>query len=249
MLNRGFFLVKVSILNTRLILLQTQSFPFVRKGENAMNKMNQTQTKVMNGKVNLLSSRGVTTIAMLSAISVILMLFEIPLWFAPSFYKIDLSEVPVLIGAFALGPVAGVVIELIKNLLNLLLNGTITAFVGEFANFLIGCALVVPAAMLYQSKKSRNSAAIGLVAGTIFMAAVGSVLNAYLLLPVYAKAFQMPMDALVAMGTAVNPSIKSLSSFILLAVTPFNLLKGILVSLITLLLYKRVSRVIKGYHD
>ena len=219
------------------------------KGEKAMKKVNYTQTKVMSAKVSLLSVRGITTIAMLSAISVVLMLFEVPLWFAPSFYEIDFSEVPVLIGAFALGPVAGVVIELIKILLNLIINGTVTAFVGEFANFLIGCALVVPAALLYQSKKTRNSAALGLVAGTIFMTTVGSVLNAYLLLPVYAKAFQMPMDALVAMGTAVNPSIKSLSSFVLLAVVPFNLVKGILVSFITLLIYKRVSRVIKGFHD
>lgn len=232
------------VIGAFFILTVNPEFSLSRKGENAMNKMKQTQTKV-----SLLSTRGLTTIAMLSAISVILMLFEIPLWFAPSFYKIDLSEVPVLIGAFALGPVAGIVIELIKILLNLMINGTITAFVGEFANFLIGCALVVPAAMLYQAKKTRNSAALGLVTGTIFMVAVGSVLNAYLLLPVYAKAFQMPIDALVGLGSAVNPSIKSLSSFILLAVAPFNLLKGIIVSVVSLLLYKRVSRVIKGYHD
>ena len=94
--------------------------------------------------------------AMLSAISVILMLFEIPLWFAPSFYEIDFSEVPVLIGAFALGPLAGVVIELLKILLNLAINGTMTMFVGEFANFLIGIAFVVPAAIIYQRKKTKN---------------------------------------------------------------------------------------------
>ncbi|NLP35380.1 MAG: ECF transporter S component [Clostridiales bacterium] len=214
-----------------------------------MNKVSNTSVKTLNHKVSLTSTRGLTTIAMLSAISVILMLFEIPLWFAPSFYEIDLSEVPVLIGAFALGPVAGVVIEFIKILLNLIINGTVTAFVGEFANLLIGCALVVPAAMLYQSKKTRKSATIGLIIGTVFMTAVGSVLNAYLLLPVFAKAFNMPMEALIEMGTAVNPNIQSLSGFILLAVTPFNLLKGIIVSLVTLLLYKRVSRIIKGFHD
>ncbi|MBE5967757.1 MAG: ECF transporter S component [Lachnospiraceae bacterium] len=201
-----------------------------------------------NTKVGLLSVRGLTTIAMLSALSVILMLFEIPLWFAPSFYEIDLSEVPVLIGAFALGPVAGVVIEFIKILLNFIINGTITAGIGEFANFLIGCALVVPAAMLYQARKTRNSAALGLGIGTICLVVAGSVLNAYLILPIYAKAFHMPMEALIGMGTAINPRINSLTSFILLAVVPFNLIKGILVSLITLLLYKRVSWVIKGYH-
>jgi riboflavin transporter FmnP len=213
-----------------------------------MNKMNNTQTMAENTKVGLLSVRGLTTIAMLSALSVILMLFEIPLWFAPSFYEIDLSEVPVLIGAFALGPVAGVVIEFIKILLNFIINGTITAGIGEFANFLIGCALVVPAAMLYQARKTRNSAALGLGIGTICLVVAGSVLNAYLILPIYAKAFHMPMEALIGMGTAINPRINSLTSFILLAVVPFNLIKGILVSLITLLLYKRVSWVIKGYH-
>ena len=213
-----------------------------------MNKMNNTQTRAENTKVGLLSVRGLTTVAMLSAVAVILMLFEIPLWFAPSFYEIDLSEVPVLLGAFALGPVAGVVIEFIKILLNFIVNGTITAGIGEIANFLIGCAFVVPAAMLYQARKTRTSAAIGLCVGTISLAAAGGLLNAYLLLPVYAKAFQMPMEALIGMGTAVNPGINSLTSFILLAVVPFNLIKGILVSLITLLLYKRVSRVIKEYH-
>lgn len=212
-----------------------------------MNKTNKTQ--VRTGTVGLLSVRGITAIAMLSAIAVLLMLFEIPLWFAPSFYEIDLSEVPVLIGAFALGPVAGIVIEFIKILLNLLINGTITAFVGEFANFLIGCSLVVPAAVIYHWGKSKNSALTGLIIGTISMVAVGSLLNAYLLLPVYAKAFNMPLEALVGMGTAVNPSINSLSTFILFAVAPFNLLKGVIVSTITIVLYKRVSRVIKGFHN
>ena len=110
-----------------------------------MNKTNNTNKMQIRTKtVGLLSVRGITTIAMLSAIALVLMLFEIPLWFAPSFYEIDLSEVPVLIGAFALGPVAGIVIEFIKILLNLLINGTATVFVGEFANFLIGASLVVP---------------------------------------------------------------------------------------------------------
>ena len=215
-----------------------------------MNKTNNTNKMQIRTKtVGLLSVRGITTIAMLSAISLVLMLFEIPLWFAPSFYEIDLSEVPVLIGAFALGPVAGIVIEFIKILLNLLINGTATVFVGEFANFLIGASLVVPASIIYNSRKSKNSALIGLIVGTVSMVAVGSLLNGYLLLPVYSKAFNMPIEALVGMGTAVNPSINSLSTFILFAVAPFNLLKGVIVSTITIVLYKRVSRVIKEFHN
>lgn len=187
------------------------------------------------------STRNLVKIAMLSATAVLLMLFEIPLWFAPSFYEIDLSEVVVLIGAFAMGPLAGVTIEALKIILNLLINGTITAGIGEFANFLIGCSLVVPAAILYRHRKSRKFAVIGLLVGTLLMTIVGALLNAYLLLPVYANVFGMPLSALIEMGSKVNANITDLSSLILLAVVPFNLLKGALTGIVTMLLYKRVS--------
>lgn len=221
---------------------------------NNRNNFMNVQTKTRQGRVTkdrrvgIKSARGITAMAMLSAISVILMLFEIPLWFAPSFYEIDFSEVPVLIGAFALGPLAGVVIELLKILLNLAINGTMTMFVGEFANFLIGIAFVVPAAIIYQRKKTKKSAMIGLVIGTVFMVLVGAVLNAYVLIPAFAKAFQMPIKTIVEMGTMVNPGIQSLWDLILLAVVPFNLLKGVLVSFVTGLIYKGVSSLIKGFH-
>ena len=184
-------------------------------------------------------------VGMLSAIAVILMLFEIPLPFAPAFYEIDFSEVPVLVGCFAMGPVAGVLIELIKIIMNFIINGTITAGVGEVANFLIGCALVVQAGILYKKHRSRKSAIIGMVTGTLFMTIVGCFLNAFILLPAYAKAFQMPIEALVEMGTAVNGSINSLLTFVMFAVAPFNLLKGVLVSLIVLLIYKKISPVFR----
>lgn len=200
-------------------------------------------------KVKVLSARGMTAIALLSAIASILMLFEFPLWFAPAnAYKLDFSEVAVLIGAFALGPVAGVLIELIKVLLNFILNGTVTAGVGEFANFLIGCALVVPSSIIYYKRKTKKSAAFSLVIGTLVLVAVGCILNAYVLLPIYAKAFNMPLDAIIAGGTAINKNVTGLSGYVLLIVAPFNLLKGVLVSGITLFLYKYVSPVIKGYH-
>ncbi len=201
-----------------------------------------------NRKVKLLSIRGITVISLLAALSVILMIFEIPLWFAPSFYKIDFSEVPVLIGAFTLGPIAGVLIELIKILLNLLIDGPDAMFIGEFANFVLGCSLVVPSALIYGKSKTKKSAAIGLSVGTIIFIIFGCLLNAYLLLPTYAVLYGMPIDSLVAMGTVVNPGINSLSTFVLFAVAPFNLIKGVLVSIITMLLYKRVSPIIKGFH-
>lgn len=189
--------------------------------------------------------RMMAQVGMLAAIAVVLMLFEIPLPFAPAFYEIDFSEVPVLVGCFTMGPLAGAAIEFVKILLNLAINGTVTAGVGEFANFLIGCALVIPAGLIYKMKKTRKGAITGMITGTVFMTVVGCFLNAYLLLPTYAKAFGMPIDALVGMGTAINAKITSLSTFVIFAVAPFNLLKGVLVSLIVFLIYKKISPVFK----
>lgn len=193
--------------------------------------------------------RTIAQIGMLSAIAIVLMLFEIPLPFAPSFYEIDFSEVPVLIGCFTMGPLAGAVIELVKILLNLLINGTITGGVGEAANFLIGCALCVPAGIIYRRNRTRKGAIIGMAAGTAFMTVIGCFLNAYILLPVYAKVFEMPLDALVGMGTAINPRITSLSGFVAFAVAPFNLLKGVLVSVVVFLIYKKISPIFKMNHE
>lgn len=205
-----------------------------------------TNTKVAERTGSRSSVRTLVQIGMLGAVSVILMMFEIPLWFAPSFYKMDLSEVPVLIGSFAMGPAAGALIELVKIVLHLLFKGTTTAGVGDFANFLIGCALIVPAGIIYGRKKSRKSAVIGMAVGGIFMIIAGCFLNAFVLLPVYGKAFGMPMEALIGMGTAVNPAITNLAGFAILAVAPFNLLKAAAVSVITMLLYKHISPILKG---
>ena len=207
-------------------------------------------TQVMNN-TNVKAGTKIRTIVqvgMLAAIAVILMLFEIPLPFAPSFYEIDFSEVPVMIGTFAMGPLAGAAIELVKILLNFFINGTTTAGVGEVANFLIGCALVVPAGIIYRRKRTRKGAIIGMAAGTVFMTLLGCVLNAYVLLPTYAAAFQLPIDSLVAMGTAVNGSITDLFTFVAFAVAPFNILKGVLVSLIVFLIYKKISPVFHMNH-
>lgn len=189
--------------------------------------------------------QAIAQVGMLAAIATVLMLFEIPLPFAPSFYEIDFSEVPVLVGCFVMGPLAGAVIELVKILLNFLINGTMTAGVGEIANFIIGCAFVVPAGMIYRKMRSRKGAIVGMAVGTLFMTFIGCFLNAYILLPAYATAFEMPIDALVGMGTAVNANITSLMSFVLLAVAPFNLLKGFLVSLIVFLIYKKISPIFR----
>ena len=196
-------------------------------------------------KKRKIKTRDITVIGMLGAIAVVLMLFEIPLPFAPSFYEIDFSEVPVLIGCFALGPVAGVLIEFVKIVLNFVIGGTQTAGVGEIANFIIGISFCVPAALIYRHKKTKKSATIGLVVGTVFMAALGCFVNAYILLPTYANAFQIPIDGLIAMGTAVNANINNLMTFVVFAVLPFNLLKGIMDSIVVLLIYKKISPILK----
>ena len=208
---------------------------------NAQTTAKQTPKTSQIGK-----TRYMVQVAMLAAAATVLMFFDIPLPFAPSFYKIDLSEVPVLIGAFVMGPLAGAAIELVKVLLNMVMKGTTTAGVGELANFLIGCAFVMPAAWIYKAQKTKKNAVIGMAVGTIFMAAAGGLLNAFVLLPAYAAAFGMPIDALVAMGTAVNKAITSLTTFVLFSVVPFNLLKGVIVSVVTMLLYKHISRLLKG---
>jgi len=189
----------------------------------------------------------VVKVAMLGALATVLMLVEFPLPFiAPPFYELDFSEVPVLIGAFALGPVAGVVIEGIKVLLNLLLNGTMTAGVGELANFVMGVVFVLPAAIIYKRNKTKKSAILGLVVGGVSMVMLGCFINAYVMLPTYAAAFQMPIDVIIGMATKIWSFIDTLFEFVIVCVAPFNLVKVILVSAVTMLLYKRLSPLLKG---
>ena len=173
------------------------------------------------------------------------MIFEIPLPFAPAFYEIDFSEVPVMVGCFAMGPLAGALIELVKILLNFVITGTDTAGVGELANFIIGCSLCVPAGLIYRRNRTRKNALIGMITGTLLMTVIGCVINAFVLLPTYAVAFGLSMDKLVAMGTAVNSGITGISTFVMFAVAPFNLLKGILVSVIVFLIYKKISPIFR----
>ena len=193
----------------------------------------------------LTTARYVSIIGMSAALSGLLMLVEIPLLFlAPEFYKIDLSELPVLLCGFYLGPVAGVVCELLKVLVKLLIKGTTTSFVGDFANFTVGCMLVVPACVIYHLRKTKRAAVIGLAAGTLIMSVFGAAFNALYLLPAFSKLFGLPLDTILAMGAAIQPRITGLTRFVLFAVLPLNLIKGTLVSVLSMLLYKRVQRVL-----
>lgn len=208
-----------------------------------------TQTTKKSNEKRSTNVRAMVQIAMLAAIAAVLMLVDFPMPFiAPSFYQMDFSEVPVLVGAFAMGPLAGAAIELIKILLNFVMNGTATAGVGELANFLMGCALVVPAGFIYRKSKTKKNAMIGMLVGIVCMAAASCVLNGALLLPAYGKAFGMPTEAFVEMGAEIIPAITNIFTFCLFCVVPFNVIKGIVVSVVTLLLYKHISRLLKGNH-
>ena len=194
-------------------------------------------------KEKLLTTKNLVLMGMMGAVAAVLMLFEFPLAFiAPSFYGLALSEVPVLVGAFSMGPMAGVIIEFVKILIKLVMKPTTTGFVGEFANFAVGCALVVPAAMIYHTKKSKKSAICGMIVGTIVMAVAGVVINAVVMLPFYSKV--MPLESILALGAAINPAVSNIWSFAIICVGPFNLVKGAVVSLVTSLIYKRISNLI-----
>ena len=192
------------------------------------------------------SIKTLAKIAIMAAIAVVIMLVSFPLpSIAPSFYKLDFSEVAVLIGSFALGPVAGIAIEALKILLNLVFNGTNTAFIGEFANFLMGCALVVPAGVIYQKNRTRKGAITGIVVGIVCMVIAGDLLNYFLLIPAFVSIAHFPLEAIIAAGTKIFPFINSTLSLVLVCVTLFNLVKGVLVVTITALVYKRVSPLLK----
>lgn len=189
------------------------------------------------------TSKNIAKMAILSAIACILMYIEFPLPIAPSFYKIDFSEVAALMGGFAMGPLAGVLIEAFKLILKIALKGSETAFVGEFANFIVGCGLIIPATIIYQRNKNKKSAIVGCLLGTVMMALIGVFANIYILLPFY-EMVGFPISQVVALGAKITPLIHDLFSFVILCVLPFNLVKGILVSLVTFLLYKHVSPIL-----
>lgn len=196
----------------------------------------------------IFNTRKVAMIGMFSAIAMILHLFDFPLPFAPNFYKLDFSELPILIGTFAFGPAAGVMMEFVKILLKLIVKGTSTAFVGDLANFVVGCSFILPASVMYAFRKNKKSAILACITGTLIMTVFGTAFNAIYLLPAFSKLYGMPLDQLLAMGTAINPLAKegSIVSFVVACVAPLNLVKGISVSLVTLLIYKPLSPILKA---
>ena len=194
-----------------------------------------------NKRIN--NTRKLVVTAMLSALATVLMIFEIPLPFiAPPFYEMDFSEVPVLIGAFSMGPATGVIIEAIKILINFIINGTDTGGIGELANFVMGCAYILPASIIYKRKKTKGNAILAMAVSTVVMAILGIFINAYVMIPIY-SAF-MPLEQIIQMGKDIVPLITNTLTFCVFCVAPFNLIKGAIVSVITAFIYKPLSRII-----
>lgn len=193
----------------------------------------------MNGRRNL---RMLTRAAVLAAISLILFMpaFELALPFFPPWLKLDISAVPVLLAGFAMGPVGGLAVQAVKSLLHLFWSST--GGVGELADFLMGVSLMLPAALLYRYRKNFRTALIGLLAGIVCATVVGLLSNYYIMLPLYTQS--MSMEEVIGAAASSNAAITDVKGYLVYGVLPFNLLKGVVVSLITLLLYKRVSPIL-----
>lgn len=188
------------------------------------------------------STAYIVKVGLLSAIALLLMYLDFPIPFLfPGFLKLDFSDVPALVGGFALGPIGGVFIELVKNLLYMV-SKTDTAGVGPAANFITGVAFVVPASIIYRHLHTKMGALWGMVVGTVSMTVVMAFANYYIFLPLYETVLGYPMEAIVGMGTEVNSRITDLKTLIIYGTAPFNLMKGVIVSLLTLALYKHISR-------
>lgn len=195
----------------------------------------------MNSKLDV---RKMTVTAMLSAIAFVLMFLDTAVPIMPSFIKLDLSELPALIATFALGPVCGVIVCLIKNLLHLLI--TTTGGVGELSNFILGAAFVLPAGLIYQHKKTKKNAIIGAIVGALAMAIISFPSNLFIVYPVYYNF--MPKDVIIAAYQAVVPfaNIDSIAKCLLLFNVPFTFVKGLISAIITILIYQPLRPLLKG---
>lgn len=199
--------------------------------------------EIMTKKV--LTTKNLTMIAMFSAISAVLMVFEIQLPFSPSFIKFDFSDLPVMLGGFLIGPFAGGIIAFMKILLHFLLKGTTSFFVGDLSNLLLTLSFVLPASFIYQQKKTKKTAIQGLLVSIICTSLLAIIFNLFLIFPLYLKVLNLKMVDLINMIHVVNPLVKDVFTMIVFSLLPFNLFKYSIVSMITMLSYKKLSILFK----
>ncbi len=198
----------------------------------------------MKNKEKKMNMRMLTGTAMLSAIAYVLMFLEFPIPLMPSFIKMDFSELPALIAAFAYGPVAGVLVCLVKNLIHL--ANTQTGGVGELSNFILGAVFDFTAGMVYKKMHNKRGAVIGSLAGAIVMGVVSLFTNYYVVYPIYTNF--MPMEAIIGAYQMIYPGVKDLWGCLIVFNLPFTVFKGLCSVIITLLIYKKLSPILKGVH-
>ena len=193
------------------------------------------------------TTHNLTVAAMLSAVAFILMFIEFPIpMLIPAFIKMDFSDLPALLGAFALGPVYGVIISFMKNLLHIVIKGTSTACVGELSNFILGAIFSAVAGYIYKHHKSRKTAIIGAVAGAVAMGVLSMPSNYFVVYPAYVQFYHMPLEAILGMYQAILPSADSLIKCLILFNLPFTLVKGLLDAVLCMLIYKPLSPILHG---
>lgn len=188
--------------------------------------------------------RNMVKVGILAAMSFILMFIQFPIPVAPPFMKVDLADVPALIGGFSMGPIYGVLIQLIKNILNL--SKTSTYGVGEISNFVVGGLFVFVSSSIYKKNKTKKNATIAMICGMLIMTLAATLSNAFVIFPLYGKAMGVDMNAFVAIAHKTNSLVKSYFTMMIFAIVPFNLIKGFIEILVTKLLYKHVSSIL---HD
>ena len=189
--------------------------------------------------------RTVAFVAMLGAVSAVLMTIGIPIPFAPTFLRFDISELPALFAGFFLGPVSGCAVIVVKNFLKLILQGTETAYVGEMMNVVGSICFMLPAALIYKARHTRQGALIALVTACLVACVAAHLLNVYVAFPMYATLYGMPMEAIVAMGSAVNPLVHDSFTLMLFGVLPFNIIKHGITALVAYLVYKRCGNALR----
>lgn len=173
------------------------------------------------------------------------MLIDFPIFVAPGFYKLDLGDLPCLIGAFAMGPIPALFIQVIKILLKMLFKPTSTAFIGELAAFIFSSVYCVVASIIYKHNKTKKSAIKAIVIGSIAMVLIATICNYLFIIPAYSKLYQMPLEIIIGLGNAIFPVVKDLLSFSICCVLPFNVIKAAIIDVLTLLLYKHISPLLK----
>ena len=201
--------------------------------------MNKVNTSTM------IRTKDMTKVAMLSVIGFVLMYFQLPLTFvAPPFMKLDISDLPVLMGAFTMGPVYGIIIAALKNLMHIIFKGTMTAGVGELSNFIISSTFAVVSSYIYRKHRTYKGAVLSMTVGVVAMTILAMASNYFVVFPLYGKV--MPMEAIIAMGSAITPKITGLFTMMVYSVLPFNLIKGFTTSAVMMLVYKKISPLFKN---